>query len=109
MNSAYIVSRFSIPAHLQGSQSGFAVRPLSVEEVIALEDQFHQQGDERRIPSGLGTFILPDRLSAPAGIPDLITMVEFACTIVAVSGHPPFHSFAIFSEGACSHVRYLPR
>jgi hypothetical protein len=109
VNSTYIVARFPIPTHLQGSQSGFAIRPLSVEEVIAIEDQFHRQGDEQRIPSGLGTFILPDTPVAPARIPDLITMVEFACCIVAVSGHPSFHSVAILSNGKCSHVLHVPR
>lgn len=109
MNRAYIVSRFSIPTHLQGSQSGFAIRPLSVEEVIAIEDKFHSQGDERRILTGLGAFILPDALAAPSGIPDLITMVEFACCVVAVSGHPSFHSVALFSDGTCSQVRHVPR
>lgn len=109
MNSAYVVSRFAIPTELQGSQSGFAIRPLSVEEIIAIEDQFHRQGDERRIPHGLGVFILPDALAEPSGIPDLITMVEFACSIVAVSGHPSFHSVGIFSNSICTQVRYIPR
>jgi len=34
--------------------------------------------------------------------------MEFACCIVAVSGHPSFHSAAIFSGGVCSNVRHLP-
>jgi len=109
VNAAYIVTRFAVPKRLHGAKSGFAIRPLSVAEVIAIEDQFHRQGDERRIPAGSIAFILPDVLAEPAGIPDLITIVEFACSIVAVTGHPSFLAVGIFSQGACTQVRHIPR
>lgn len=61
------------------------------------------------MPPGLGAFILPSALAAPSEIPDLITLVEFVCSIVAVSGHPALHSVAMFSDNKCRHVRYIPR
>ena len=109
MNAAYIVTRFAVPKRLHGAKSGFAIRPLSVAELIAIEDQFHRQGDERRIPAGSIAFILPDVLADPSGIPDLITIVEFACSIVAVTGHPSFLAVGIFSQSACTQVRHIPR
>ncbi len=109
MNLVYIVTRFAVPKKLHGAKSGFAIRPLSVTEVIAIEDQFHRQGDERRIPAGSIAFILPDVLTDPSGIPDLITIVEFACSIVAVTGHPSFLAVGIFSQSTCIQARHIPR
>jgi hypothetical protein len=82
---------------------------LSVGEVIAIEDQFHHQGEERRILKGSIAFVLPDALADSSGLPELITMLEFACSIVAVTGHPSFFSVGVFSDRACTQVRYIPR
>jgi hypothetical protein len=104
----YLVARFHVPPTLHGAESGFAIRPLSVAEVVAIEDQFHLLGDERRIPPGSIAFILPATQADSSRIPDLVTMAEFACSIVAVTGHPSFLAVGIFSQGACTQVRHIP-
>lgn len=109
MTMAYIVTRFAVPKELHGTESGFAIRPLSVTEVVAIEDQFHHQGEERRIPKGSIAFILPDVPDDSTGISDFVTMVEFACSIVALTGHPSFLAVGIFSKGTCTQVHHIPR
>jgi hypothetical protein len=77
--------------------------------LVAIEDQFHLQGDERRIPPASIAFILPDAPSDSSEILDFVTLVEFACSIVAVTGHPSFLAVGLFSKNSCTQVRHLSR
>jgi hypothetical protein len=105
----YLVAGFDVPPTLHGAELGFAIRPLSVAEVVAIEDQFHIQGDERRIPPGSIAYILTDAPAGSSDTLDLVTMVEFACSIVVVTGHPSFLAVGTFAHSACTHVRLIPR
>ena len=109
MKTVFIITRFSVPKRLRGYHSGDAIRPLADADVIALEDQFHQQGEERRVPKESIAFILPETVQDSSGIPELLTTLEFACSIVAVTGHPSFLCLGILSDGKFSHARHIPR
>jgi hypothetical protein len=109
LNYIYLIARFTVPKRLHGVQTGLTIRPLSDAEVISIEDQFFRQGEEQRIKRGSIAFILSEEIGAVSGIKDIITIMEFACSIIMVSGHPSFCCEAYFAKGKCRQARHITR
>ncbi|MGZ5436576.1 MAG: hypothetical protein ACXWID_06595 [Pyrinomonadaceae bacterium] len=101
-----------IPKRLLGYEmAGYALRPLSRNEGVSIEDRFFAQGSEETVfeSSDINSLVIPDAINDPARIDELAILAEFSLALIATAGHPSFSVIALFSDGACSYAKRLAR
>jgi hypothetical protein len=101
-----------IPKRLLGYEiAGYALRPLSRSEGVAIEDRFFIQGNEEKVIQATSTnsLIIPDATNDPVRIDELATLAEFSLSLLAIGGHPSFSVIALFNDGACIFAKRLAR
>jgi hypothetical protein len=104
MEGLYIVLRDPVPKKFHGSDSGYGLRTLNLDETISVEDRLFQQGQEHKIPKGATTLVFPD---VAANIDEWLTLGEFALALLTESGHPSLSLTAIFTDGGCNFARLI--
>ena len=109
MSDLFIVSRDSIPRRLHSADMGYALRSLTLSELVSIEDCFFKQGDERKIRKGSSTLIFPDVNIHAANLDEYSILAEFSLSLLASSGHPSFFIGAIFTQGSCTYAKHLSR
>ncbi|MGA3370603.1 MAG: hypothetical protein ABSC48_02460 [Terracidiphilus sp.] len=97
-----------IPERLRGAHSKCAIRPLSARERIEIEDQFFRKGDKVAVPSNATAVVALQTFSADDDPEECATLIEFALSILTVSGFHPVNVLATFTSGGCSaaELRY---
>ncbi len=49
MPDIYVITNSHLPKRLQGTDSGYALRSMTVKEVVSIEDRFFGQGHEIKL------------------------------------------------------------
>ena len=109
MYELYTIVRDPIPKRLHGIDGGYALRQLSLNEVLAIEDQFFVQGKPRKLSKESKTLIIPEATRDPLRIHEYARLAEFALSLIAKRGHPSVAAVALFNNGSCISVRQLAR
>lgn len=109
MYELHTITHDPIPRRLHGIEAGYALRPLSVNEVLSIEDRFFVQGSERKIVESANTLIFPEATKDPVQIDEFATLAEFSLSLLATLGHPSFSIVALFADGVCTFAKYLGR
>jgi len=109
MSDLLLITRDSIPKRLHGADLGYALRALSLPELLSIEDRFFAQGETRKIPKSAIALVLPNVIATPTNVDEFATLAEFSLSLLTVSGHPSFFTVATFSGSACTHTKHLTR
>src|SRR5437867_9393777 len=104
MKALYVVLNYAVAKKFLGSDNGYALRPLTLAEIVAVEDRLFQQGQEHKIPEGVTTLIFPD---VTTELDEWLTLAEFSLSLLSQSGHPSLSVMAVFTDGACNFARIL--
>lgn len=109
MHELHAITKNSIPKKLQCTDSGYSLRPIALSELLAIEDRFFKQGEERKLRKGVNTLVFPNVSVNPSNIEEYATLAEFSLALLTVSGHPSIFAVASFSDGKCVHAKLLER
>lgn len=109
MPDVHIITGEKIPRRLHGSDGGYALRPTSRDELLALEDRLFLQNQETKIEPIATSLILPDTSVNSKNVEEYATLAEFALSLLAISGHPSFLAIGVFTSNECSHAWLLER
>jgi Apea-like HEPN len=104
VKALYILLRHPVPKKFHGSDSGYAIRSLNLEETVSVEDRLFQQGEEHRIPKEVTTLIYPD---ITTNLEQCLTLAEFSLSLLSQSGHPSLSLMALFTCDTCNFARVL--
>ena len=107
MPDIYVITNSYLPKRLQGTDSGYALRSMTVKEVVSIEDRFFGQGHERKFDKGIAAMIFPDASGTPTSIEEYETLAEFSLSLLTLTGHPSFFAAATFTSGSCSHAKLI--
>jgi hypothetical protein len=109
MTDVLIITHSPIPKKLHGVNNGYGIRPISEREIVAIEDRFFGQGDDRKIRKGSTVAIFPDVAANAANIDEYTTIAAFSLSLLAVAGYVAASVAALFSSEVCTHAQYLGR
>ncbi len=109
MSDLYIVTWDTLPKRLHSADLGYAVRTLTLSELVSIEDRFFTQGYERKLRKGSITLFFPDVNVQAANLDEYVTLADFSLSLLSSSGHPSFCAVAIFSQGSCTFAKHIPR
>jgi hypothetical protein len=107
MPEIYVITKTHLPNNLMGSDSGYALRAMTVKEVVSVEDRLFTENQDTQLGKGLAAVILPVASITSDSIEDHETLAEFALSLLALSGRPSFVATAVFAAGLCTHAKII--
>lgn len=112
MNDLHAITPDFIPKRLLGYEiAGYALRALSLNEAVSIEDRFFAQGSEEKVvdSTNANSLIIPNATNDPVRMDELVTLGEFSLALLATGCHPSFSVISLFSDGACIFAKRLAR
>ena len=97
----YAITSSALPAALQGSEDGYAVRPLKEDERLYVEDFFFRKERRLTVPSGATAVVIDSAKAHNMPLPDFATFIEFGLSLLTVSGFRPVSLAASIGVGGC--------
>jgi Apea-like HEPN len=97
-----------LPVELYGAESEIAIRKLSEEERLQIEDHFFRKDKKVAIADGTTAVVVEQaRFEKGAALEEIATLFEFGLAILTVSGFQGVNLFATFNEvGDCTDAFY---
>jgi len=97
----YAITNSSLPPALHGSEAGYAVRTLTEDERITIEDFFFAKDERISVPTGSTAVIIDSLKASQMSLSDFATFVEFGLSLLTVSGFQSVSLVAALGVTGC--------
>ena len=91
-----------IPQRLHGTDSKCAIRSLYPKERLGIEDQFFKNGVQARLDPNTTAVVISRTFNDDDDLEERAILVEFALSILTISGFQPIRIAADFVNGDCN-------
>jgi len=100
----YALTSAPLPARLHAVDSACSIRLLSPQERLQVEDRFFAMGRSVVIEQGTTAVVISQVFTDRTELDECATLVEFALTLLTISGFQPVEVAAIFQTAQCLRV-----
>jgi len=109
MAELLVITEDLIPERIHGYSAGYALRRLSRQEIVSIEDWLFENGEDRHISGSPSALLFPDCPHAAGDfVGQCVTIAEFSVSLLISTRPPTFSTAAISSDGACVWAGRLP-